>query len=148
PSDFQYSMSIFGELKIDNVIATNIENKIAAFNNGVLCGVADLQYVPAYDRYEVFLSVYSNAITGDSIRFHIYDASTGLTYVNVSPSLMFVENDVIGTVSNPVTFSAKTEIMRKIPLNAGWTWISLPLESASLQTSNALLANLNSTSGD
>jgi hypothetical protein len=61
---------------------------------------------------------------------------------------MFVENDVIGTVSNPITFTAKTEILRKIPLNAGWTWVSFPLESAKLRTSNLLLANLNSTSGD
>lgn len=148
PSDFQYSMNIFGQMKIDNVIATNPENKIAAFNNGVICGVADLQYVSAYDRYEVFLNVYSNAITGDSIKFNIYDASSGLTFVNVVPSLMFVENTLVGTVSNPITFTAKTEIMRKIHLNAGWTWISLPLETTRLRTSSLLMANVHATTGD
>ncbi|PBQ32691.1 hypothetical protein CNR22_13210 [Sphingobacteriaceae bacterium] len=148
PSDFQYSMSIFGQMKIDHVIATNPENKIAAFINGVICGVADLQYVPAYDRYEVFLSVYSNTITGDSIRFNIYDAASGLTFVNVTPLVMFVENDVVGTITSPITFTANTEILRKIPLNAGWTWISLPLESAKLRTSNLLMANLQSSTGD
>ncbi len=148
PSDFQYSMNIFGQMKIDGVMATNPENKIAAFNNGVICGVADLQYVPAYDRYEVFLNVYSNTITGDSIRFNIYDASSGLTFVNVTPSLMFVENDVIGTVTNPVTFIANTEIALDIPLNGGWTWISLPLKSAKLANSNLLMSSISPSTGD
>lgn len=148
PANFQYSMNIFGQLKIDNVIATNLENKIAAFSNGVICGVANLQYLPAYDRYEVFLNVYSNSITGDSINFNIYDAASGLTFVKVTPNLMFVENDVIGTVTNPITFVANTEIEIKIPLNNGWTWFSLPLSSNKLATSNLLMSNLNSTTGD
>ncbi len=148
PSNFQYSMSVFGQLKIDNVIATNLENKIAAFNNGVICGVANLQYLPAYDRYEVFLNVYSNSITGDSIHFNIYDAASGLTFVNVTPNLMFVENDVVGTVTNPITFIANTEIALNIPVNSGWTWFSLPLQSNKLATSNLLMNDLNSTTGD
>jgi hypothetical protein len=148
PSNFQYSMNIFGQMKIDNVIATNAENKIAAFNNGVICGVANLQYIQAYDRYEVFLNVYSNQITGDSIRFNIYDASTGLTFVNVTPSLLFVENDVIGTVTNPITFTANTEIGINIPLNTGWTWVSFPLQSNKLSNSNLLMNTVSATNGD
>lgn len=148
PANFNYSMNVFGQLKIDNVIATNLENKIAAFNNGVICGVANLQYLPAYDRYEVFLNVYSNQITGDSIRFNIYDATSGLTFVNVTPSLMFVENDVVGTVTNPITFIANTEISRDIPLNAGWTWVSFPLKSNKLVTSNSLMTSINPSNGD
>ncbi len=148
PADFNYSMNVFGQLRIDNVIATNSENKIAAFSNGVICGVANLQYLPAYDRYEVFLNVYNNQITGDSIRFNIYDAASGLTFVNVTPSLMFVENDVVGTVINPITFVANTEIARDIPLNAGWTWVSFPLKSTKLLTSNSLMTSITPSNGD
>jgi hypothetical protein len=148
PANFNYSMNIFGQLKIDDVIATNPESKIAAFNNGVICGVANLQYLPAYDRYEVFLNVYSNQITGDSIRFNIYDAQSGLTFVNVTPSLMFVENDVVGTVTSPITFVANTEIARDIPLNAGWTWVSFPLKSNKLLTSNSLMTSITPSNGD
>lgn len=148
PADFSYSMNVFGQLRIDNVIATNPESKIAAFNNGVICGVANLQYLPAYDRYEVFLNVYSNEITGDSIRFNIYDAESGLTFVNVTPSLMFVENDVVGTITSPITFVANTEIARNIPLNAGWTWVSLPLKSNKLLTSNLLMTSITPSNGD
>ena len=148
PSNFQYSMNIFGEMKIDNVISTNPENKIAAFKNGVICGVANLQYVPAYDRYEAFLNVYSNNITGDSIKFNLYDATSGLTFVNVTPSVMFVDNDVLGTVANPITFVANTEVKLNIPLNTGWTWISLPLKSGRMQNSNLLMSSVSNTTGD
>jgi hypothetical protein len=148
PSNFQYSMNIFGQMQIDNVIATNPENKIAAFNNGVICGVADLQYVPAYDRYEVFLNVYSNTVTGDSIKFNIYDAASGLTFVNVTPSLLFVDNDVLGTITNPITFVANTEISLDIPLNAGWTWVSFPLKTSALRTSNLAMNSITPTTGD
>ena len=148
PANFQYSMNIFGQMKIDNVIATNPNNKIAAFNNGVICGVANLQYIPTYDRYEVFLNVYSNSVTGDSIKFNLYDASSGLTFVNVTPIIGFVENDVIGTVTNPVTFAANTEIALQIPLNSGWTWASFPLQTTSLHNSNSLMQSISPTSGD
>ena len=148
PSNFQYSMNIFGQMNIDNVMATNPENKIAAFNNGVICGVANLQYVPAYDRYEVFMNVYDNNITGDTIKFSLYDAASGLTFVNVSPSLLFIENDVQGTVSNPITFVANTEIQRNIKLNTGWTWVSFPLKSSKLATSNLLMNSVSATNGD
>ena len=148
PSNYQYSMSLFGQMKIDNVISTNTENKVAAINNGTVCGVANLQYVPAYDRYEVFMNIYNNNITGDSIKFNLYDAASGLTFVNVNPTLMFVENDVQGTITNPITFVANTEIQRDIKINAGWTWVSFPLKTNNLQNSNLALSSLNSTSGD
>ena len=148
PANFQYSMNIFGQMKIDNVIATNPGNKIAAFSNGIICGVANLQYVPTYDRYEVFLNVYSNSITGDTIQFNLYDASSGLTFVNVTPSIVFVQNDVDGTVTNPITFAANTEIALQIPLNSGWTWASFPLQTTKMQNSNSLMQSVAATSGD
>jgi hypothetical protein len=45
---YQYQMNIFGQLKIDGVISSNSDSKLAAFCNGQVRGVANLQYVPAY----------------------------------------------------------------------------------------------------
>ncbi|MCU0430763.1 MAG: T9SS type A sorting domain-containing protein [Cytophagaceae bacterium] len=148
PSAFQYSMSIFGELKIDGVISTNINSKIAAFIGDTLCGTANLKYLPTYDRYQVFLNVYSNNVTGDSVRFQIYDASTGIIFVNVSPVYMFVVNDVKGTVNAPVTFVANSDIQVNIAMRPGWTWFSLPLNSNQLQHANALMNQVKNTQGD
>lgn len=148
PADFQYGMSVVGEIKIDGVIASNTATKIAAFNGNTLCGVANLTYMQAYDRYEVFLNIYSNQMTGASITFRVYDASTGITFVNVTPTLEFVENDIRGTMLDPVTFTAQSQVRLEIPLKAGWTWISLPLESEQMQHSNLLMESVTSGEND
>jgi hypothetical protein len=148
PANYQYQMNVFGQLKIDGIIATNPESKIAAFCNGTVRGVANLQYVPAYDRYEAFLNIYSNSTSGDSIYFNIYDASTGVTFVTVDSSLTFVVNQIIGTVANPRTFSANSEISRSIVLNTGWTWVSFPLKTSKMNNSNSLLSTINPSTGD
>ena len=145
---YQYQMNIFGQLKIDGVISSSTDSKLAAFCNGQIRGVANLQYVPAYDKYEVFLNVYSNSVSGDSIYFNIYDGATGLTFVTVDSSLTFVDNDVVGTVSNPRTFSANTEISRNIPLNAGWTWVSFPLKTNKMANGNLMMASITPDNGD
>jgi hypothetical protein len=46
PSNFEYSMNVFGEIKIDGVLSTNPSTKIAAFINGTLSGVILLTYQP------------------------------------------------------------------------------------------------------
>jgi hypothetical protein len=148
PANFQYSMNIFGEIEIDGVIATSTSTKVAAFINNTLCGVANLTYLPAYDRYELFLNVYNNNITGDSIHFQVYDATTGVTFVNVTPDIMFVESEIMGNVNTPVTFAANSQVLLNIPLRSGWTWVSLPLNSGQLQHSNLLMANLINADND
>lgn len=148
PASYQYQMNIFGQLKIDGIISSSADSKLAAFCNGQVRGVANLQYVPAYDKYEVFLNVYSNSVSGDSIYFNIYDGATGATYVTVDSSLVFVDNDVVGTVSNPRTLSANTEISRNIPLNAGWTWVSFPLKTNKMVNSNLMMNSITPNNGD
>lgn len=145
---YQYQMNVFGQLKLDGVISSNTDSKLAAMCNGVVRGVANLQYVPAYDKYEVFLNIYSNTVSGDSIYFNIYDGATGLTFVTVDSSLTFVYNEVLGTISNPRIFSANTEISRDIPLNAGWTWVSFPLKTNKMVNSNSMMKSINGNTGD
>ncbi|MCB9197421.1 MAG: T9SS type A sorting domain-containing protein [Flavobacteriales bacterium] len=148
PANYAYNMAIFGELEIDGIINTNTNSMLGAFIDDSICGVANLQYLPAYDRYEAFLNVYSNNITGDSIRFKIYDATTGFIFVDVTPSILFMENDIQGTVANPITFRASTTIALNIPLNKGWTWFSMPLETNDLSSSTLLTEDLVNTTND
>lgn len=148
PADFQYSMSVIGEIKLDGVLNGNPETMIAGFMHDSIVALGNLQYVASYDRYEVFLNLYSNQQIGDSIDFKIYDANTGNLYPIVTPSIFFNEGDVWGTISAPVTFEASMILERKIPLLSGWTWISLPLHSTKQTSSNALFEDLNFAEGD
>jgi hypothetical protein len=88
------------------------------------------------------LNIYNNTLSGDSIQFRIYDASTGTTFVNVTPEMKFVDNAIVGTVLSPITFIANAEVRLEIPLKSGWTWVSFPLKSKQLQHSNLLMASV------
>ncbi len=148
PADFQYTMSVIGEIKLDGVLNGNPETMITGFMHDSVVAVGNLEYVPGYDRYEVFLNLYSNQQIGDSVLFKIYDANTGSLYPIVTPSIFFTEGEVLGTISAPVTFEASMILEQKIPLLAGWTWISLPLLSEKQGSSNELFEALNSAEGD
>ena len=77
PNDFDYSMNIIGRIIIDSVFSNDLFDQVAAFSNGEVRGVANVVYDEAYQEYFVFLTVYSNTVSGDAISFNIWDASTG-----------------------------------------------------------------------
>jgi hypothetical protein len=148
PQSFQYSMPLIGEVELDGVVATDVQTQVAAFINGNIVGTGYLQYVPAYDKYEVFMSIHSHNPGGDSISFNIYDPTTGLTFVDVTPVVAFDESSIVGTVSAPVTLQASSLISLPITLNAGWTWVSFPLQSNRLQNANSFMSSVTNTNDD
>lgn len=148
PNNFEYSMSVIGEIELDGVINGNTETLIAGFMHDSICALGHLQYVPSYDRYEVFLNLLSNQQIGDLITFQVYDANSGLVYVDVSPSIYFTDGDLLGTLSAPVTFSSALTMEKQIPLNNGWTWISLPLSSNDQGTTNDLFSSVEAINGN
>lgn len=146
-SAFTTTMNIIGQVRINNIISTNTDNKLAAFVNGQCRGVANVQYFPQYDRYLVFLSVSSNVNTGETIEFRIWNASEGKIHADVQPSLTFVANDLVGNIAAPIIFNASDKTIRLIPLQNGWNWVSFNLlmpDSASL---NKLFAGINPGTG-
>lgn len=148
PSDFQYSMNVIGEIKLNGILNGNTETMIAGFMHDTLCALGNLEYVANYDRYEVFLNIHSNQQIGDSVYFQVYDANTGNLYPVVTPTLYFTEGDVLGTISAPITFEASLILEREIALNAGWTWVSIPLLSDKQGSSNELFEEMIFNEGD
>lgn len=148
PAQYQHSMDIIGQLKIDGVISSNVGDQLIAYINGEIRGVGSLMYQAAYDRYELFLTAYNNNLSGDSVHFSIWNSTNGETYVNVTPSLIFEEGSLTGTPSAPQTFATHSLIKQNIPLKQGWTWVSFPIKSSQLNSSNGLFQNVNPTVGD
>ncbi|GAB5550524.1 MAG: hypothetical protein Sapg2KO_01150 [Saprospiraceae bacterium] len=129
PSDFEYSMSIVGQLKIDNIISSDSEDILAAFVGDEVRGRAYLRYISALDKHLVFLDVYSNVVSEEELNFKIWDASEGIIYTQVMPaSITFNENTFLGSLESPQLFEANQEIAVDVPLNAGWNWICYFLE--------------------
>lgn len=149
PAKYQYSMNMIGKLKINEVISSDIEDKIAVFVGEECRGVANIQYVPAYDDYFVFLNVYSNDATGSETFINkIWDASVGVVLPEVTPNTVFESNTLRGSLTNPIIFTANNYFSQVIPVTKGWNWISLNVESNNSGQFNKLLKSLKSSNDD
>jgi len=146
--DYQYTMSVIGQLKIDGVLSTNPDDMVGAFVDGECRGVAKCEYVREYDMFEVFLNIYSNAQSGEKVTFKIWNASEGYVHVNVTPVLTYVYNDVIGTPAKPQIIESNNSYSIDEPLNQGWTWISFNLSNENLKNVPEVLQNIEAVQGD
>ena len=63
-SDFEYNMNITAQYSADNSdtnLSTGLRDKIAAYVNGQLRGVGEIEFVPALNKYAAFINVAGNA---------------------------------------------------------------------------------------
>ena len=99
PTTFDYNMNIVGRVKLDGVFSDDVYDKVAAFSNGELRGSGYLVYNEPYQEYFVFLTAYSNTVSGDLIDFSIWDATQGKVIqatINTNATISFIDNDVKG----------------------------------------------------
>jgi hypothetical protein len=148
PSKFENAMSVVGQIRINNVISTNPDDKLAAFVDGECRGIATLQYFPQIDRYYAFLTVYSNLPSGEQLEFRIWNAAAGKVHADVQPHLEFQSNELVGSVINPQIFNATDKLSNSIPLAVGWNWISFNLIMTDSNDLNRLLNRIQLTNGD
>jgi len=145
PTDFLYSMNIIGRISIDGVFSNDTYDKVAAFSNGQLRGVANIVFNAPYKEYFVFLTVYSNSVSGDPIDFNIWDASRGQIVqakINTNASVIFTDNNVLGKLSNPSLFENTNTIEQLINMNLGWTWVSFNVNDPNFSNINALTSKM------
>ena len=143
PSVFDNVMNIVGQIRINNVISSNPDDKLAAFVNGQCRGVAPLQYFPQIDKYYAFLTVYSNVSSNENVEFKIWNASEGKIHSEVTPSLTFLSNAQIGSLVSPQIFNATDKLTQYIPLTTGWNWVSFNLAMRDSTDINRLFGNIN-----
>jgi hypothetical protein len=124
PSNFEYSMGVVGQLKINDVFSTDENDMLAAFVGEELRGVAHLEYLAGSSRYRAYLNIYSNNAQGEKLTFRIWDANAGIVLEDVSPEMTFNNNTLEGTQVNPVVFAGGGVQLFSINLQAGWNWIS------------------------
>jgi hypothetical protein len=108
PSKFSQSMNIIGKVKLGGVFSNDLYDKVVAVVDGEVRGYASLIYDAAFKEYFVFLTVYSNKIGDENIVFFIWDASDGKlkeATLNDKFTIPYVQDDLIGTYSNPAIFT-------------------------------------------
>jgi hypothetical protein len=145
-NSFAKSMSIVGQIAINNVVSVNENDILVAYMNNEIRGAANLTYVEALDRYIAFLDVYTNI--DDSVYFKVWNSNRGVLHEEVSPTIYFVENKLEGSLLQPKLFNATDKLQLPIVLKAGWNWVSFPLHNNDLQSLSLALGELNLQAGD
>ncbi len=152
PSDYEYSMTVFGQMRFEGIFSADEEDMLAAFAEGKCVGVANSSYDRDQDMWYAFLTIYGNERESNNLEFRMWDASTGKTYgvdkATLVPQIPFVSGSIVGTAAEPVIFDGEELFYQDITLNAGWNWISFNLSNSTLTDVNATLANGIWNSGD
>ncbi|WP_282773557.1 LamG domain-containing protein, partial [Phaeodactylibacter xiamenensis] len=128
PMDWTYSMTMTAQLNIEDSLSTDNLDLIGAFVGSELRGVAEVEYVPEVQKYLAFLTIYSNELVGETVTFRIWDAKECTLYGSTDESFDFVADDLIGSPISPLVIHTNNLLLRKIPIFAGWNWISYNLE--------------------
>ncbi|OFY83659.1 MAG: hypothetical protein A3F72_15390 [Bacteroidetes bacterium RIFCSPLOWO2_12_FULL_35_15] len=147
-TQFQYSQGVIGQVKIDGIISTNADDKLAAFVGTECRGVTNLQYYPQYDKYFAVLDIYSNATTPEVVIFKVWNAAEAKEHTDVTPTINFTADNIDGTFAAPIFFEATDKLNRNIALHTGWNWVSVNVACADSSNINSFMHTVEATDGD
>lgn len=146
PALYTKSMSIIGQVRINNIISSNTDDILAAFVGEECRGKAKVTYYEQLDKYLVFMDVYGVA-ENEQMEFRIWNSATGKTHVDVLPALQFQTNVLVGNVLNPQVFNALDKVNQSIVVKPGWNWISFNLLTPDSNNLDKLFGSLNLQNG-
>jgi hypothetical protein len=146
--NYNSTMTMTGQIFVDNKILEYEDSKIAAFDMWGNCiGVANPEYIPTRDAYYVSMVIYGKPIEKPApqasyeyenlVGFQLYDSSTGIVYPLVDCQLPngekkttidFLDNASYGSYDEPVIFVSSELVQQHRELNSGWNWMSLFLK--------------------
>ncbi len=126
------SMSLVGQVVIDDEVKHDTEDMLAVFNDSHrLLGVAHIESNPTGNTNEglAYLNIYNADYSESALNFEFFDASTGVIHVLLSDrELKFKSDTIIGSATEPVKFAANNGVVQAIQLKKGWNWLSFNVE--------------------
>lgn len=101
PQNFEFSMNITCKVKIDNNWISDTSNYIGVFSNNECRGYAHPAEVNS-DENLIFLTLYSNFVSGDTLSFKFYEP--GQNEIMLNHEIKFENNAIYGTPDLPYVF--------------------------------------------
>jgi len=138
---FEFNMSLIGLLFIDGEESFDSNDLVGAFVDGECRGVANPTYFPMTEQFTVNMMIYSNSAIGESISFQVYDYSNDSIFENVTESLTFEADAIIGNDLFPFEIHAEFEseiVQLNIDFITGWNWFSINIESDDMSLNTVL----------
>lgn len=152
--NYDYSMTITGQMSIDGALSADQNDIIGAFvlNAGgdYECrGVAHTEHVDYGGGADLFfLTLYSDIEYGEDIVFRVWDASSCKDYYDIAENYTFESGAVYGSFLTPDIVHPTSQLIKDINLGAGWTWISTNLLNPASMQVNSVLSSLSPTAND
>ena len=104
--DYQYDMTAYIELSLGGAVVDDYSNyEVGAFVGNECRGVAKVDSKNGYTW--LYLRIWSNVSSGETIELKTYDKTTGKTY-RVLETIDFVSQSMVGQPSSPMTATVKT----------------------------------------
>ncbi|WP_026776509.1 hypothetical protein [Polaribacter sp. Hel_I_88] len=155
PSNYQYSMTFTAFLNVNGTTLSSTNDKVAAFIDNEVRGVANLVYLADEDKYVAYLTVY-NSTSNSPVSFKIYN-STANNVVDAVQTINFQIDRNVGSVfqsysiastalnnqANITDFSFKNTTVLATSIVADTIEITLP----STVNLNNLVANFTTNTG-
>jgi len=139
PGLFENTMSMVLKVSIAGEFSTDPEDIVAAYINDELRGRANVQYVPLLGTYLAYLTIYGDPDDLlDPIRLEVWDASECQRYGFVQESFTFQADNIIGTPNTPQVIHTGGLLLREVPFNYGWNWVSFNLAFPNSSLDSAL----------
>ncbi|PQJ75198.1 LamG-like jellyroll fold domain-containing protein [Polaribacter gangjinensis] len=145
PTKYTESMNIIGKLKLNAAFTDDFYDKVIAVVNGEVRGIASVVFDDTFNEYFVFLTIYSNQVSGENVIFYIWDASEGKlkeATLNDTLSIAFLADEIIGSYTNPAIFNNTLVTGQQLLLNQGWTWVSFNVNDERFNRLNNLTKDL------
>ena len=99
PSNFQYNMALTAEVYVIDTLSRDSADLIAAFSNGQVRGVANINFIPAFGKWVAQITVFSN-LAIENINFKVWDASRDSIF-DILETYTFINNQIYGSLTNP-----------------------------------------------
>lgn len=103
PTQFENSMTLIGMLERSDSNATTSTMELGAFVGNQVRGSSQAIYIPPYDSYLFFLTVYANS-NGEQVKYKLFDSSDGSVQA-LNEAMYFSPDLHQGSIENPVPFS-------------------------------------------
>ncbi|MBC8214712.1 MAG: trypsin-like peptidase domain-containing protein [Candidatus Marinimicrobia bacterium] len=98
---YEFNLTLAGLLFIEGEESVDENDLLGAFVGNECRGVASPSYFPVTGRYTVNMMIYSNQSSGEEMSFKAYDYSEDFVYTQVTETIEFTANDIIGNDIEP-----------------------------------------------
>ena len=106
PYEYQYDMTVWGQLNIDDAVITDYSNyEVAAFVGDECRGVAEVNNQGGSSR--LYIRIRSNSTSGEKITFKLFDKTEGKPK-RIAETINFESNGQVGIPSSPTTLTLAT----------------------------------------